>query len=140
MSLSDALKAAEEAGLDLVDMSPDANPPVAKIIDWGKYQYQKMKDQQRSKRAAKVSDLKQMRFGLKIGGGDLDVKLRKVRGFLADGHKVRLQVVYKGREMAHKEIGYELMDKIIELLSEESVVEQKPQMAGRNLSVVIRST
>ena len=140
MSLSDALKAAEEAGLDLVEMSPDANPPVAKIIDWGKYQYQKMKDQQRSKRAAKVSDLKQMRFGLKIGGGDLDVKLRKVRGFLTDGHKVRLQVVYKGREMAHKEIGYELMDKIIELLSEESVVEQKPQMAGRNLSVVIRST
>lgn len=140
MSLSDALKAAEEAGLDLVEMSPDANPPVAKIIDWGKYQYRKMKDQQRSKRAAKVSDLKQMRFGLKIGGGDLDVKLRKVRGFLADGHKVRLQVVYKGREMAHKEIGYELMDKIIELLSEESVVEQKPQMAGRNLSVVIRST
>ena len=140
MSLSDALKAAEEAGLDLVEMSPDANPPVAKIIDWGKYQYQKMKDQQRSKRAAKTSDLKQMRFGLKIGSGDLDVKLRKVRGFLADGHKVRLQVVYKGREMAHKEIGYELMDKIIELLSEESVVEQKPQMAGRNLSVVIRST
>ena len=140
MSLSVALKAAEEAGLDLVEMSPDANPPVAKIIDWGKYQYQKMKDQQRSKRADKVSDLKQMRFGLKIGGGDLDVKLRKVRGILADGHKVRLQVVYKGREMAHKEIGYELMDKIIELLSEESVVEQKPQMAGRNLSVVIRST
>ncbi len=140
MSLSDALRAAEDAGLDLVEISPDANPPVAKIIDWGKYQYQKMKDQQRNKRAAKTSDLKQMRFGLKIGSGDLDVKLRKVRGFLADGHKVRLQVVYKGREMAHKEIGYELMDKITELLSEEAVVEQKPQMAGRNLSVVIRST
>jgi translation initiation factor IF-3 len=139
MSLSDALKAAEEAGLDLVEMSPDANPPVAKIIDWGKYQYQKMKDQQRSKRAAKVSDLKQMRFGLKIGGGDLDVKLRKVRGFLADGHKVRLQVVYKGREMAHKEIGYALMDKIVETLGDEVIVEQKPQMAGRNLSVVLRS-
>ena len=139
MSLSDALKAAEEAGLDLVEMSPDANPPVAKIIDWGKYQYQKMKDQQRSKRAAKVSDLKQMRFGLKIGGGDLDVKLRKVRGFLADGHKVRLQVVYKGREMAHKEIGFDLMSKITGLLEEEAIVEQKPQMAGRNLSVVIRS-
>ena len=140
MSLQEALRAAEDAGLDLVEISPDANPPVAKIIDWGKYQYQKMKDQQRNKRAAKASDLKQMRFGLKIGSGDLDVKLRKVRGFLVDGHKVRLQVVYKGREMAHKEIGYELMDKIIELLSEESVVEQKPQMAGRNLSVVIRST
>ena len=140
MSLSDALRAAEDAGLDLVEISPDANPPVAKIIDWGKYQYQKMKDQQRNKRSTKASDLKQMRFGLKIGSGDLDVKLRKVRGFLADGHKVRLQVVYKGREMAHKEIGYELMDKITELLSEEAVVEQKPQMAGRNLSVVIRST
>ena len=140
MSLSDALRAAEDAGLDLVEISPDANPPVAKIIDWGKYQYQKMKDQQRNKRSAKASDLKQMRFGLMIGSGDLDVKLRKVRGFLADGHKVRLQVVYKGREMAHKEIGYELMDKITELLSEEAVVEQKPQMAGRNLSVVIRST
>ena len=139
MSLSDALKAAEEAGLDLVEMSPDANPPVAKIIDWGKYQYQKMKDQQRSKRAAKVSDLKQMRFGLKIGGGDLDVKLRKVRGFLADGHKVRLQVVYKGREMAHKEIGYELVERILSNLEDEVIVEQQPQMAGRNLSVVIRS-
>ena len=139
MSLSDALRAAEDAGLDLVEISPDANPPVVKIIDWGKYQYQKMKDQQRNKRAAKTSDLKQMRFGLKIGSGDLDVKLRKVRGFLADGHKVRLQVVYKGREMAHKEIGFDLMSKITGLLEEEAIVEQKPQMAGRNLSVVIRS-
>ena len=139
MPLKDALNTAREAELDLVEISPDANPPVAKIVDWGKYQYQKMKDQQRSKRAAKVSDLKQMRFGLKIGGGDLDVKLRKVRGFLADGHKVRLQVVYKGREMAHKEIGYALMDKIVETLGDEVIVEQKPQMAGRNLSVVLRS-
>lgn len=138
MPLKEALQAAEDAGLDLVEISPDANPPVAKIIDWGKFQYQKMKDLQRNKKAAKSSDLKQMRFGLKIGSGDLDVKLRKVRGFLEDGHKVRLQVVYKGREMAHKEIGYELMDKITGLL-EEAVVEQKPQMAGRNLSVVIRS-
>ena len=140
MTRQEALQKAEDAGLDLVEISPNANPPVAKIIDWGKYQYQKMKDQQRSKRSAKSNDLKQMRFGLKIGSGDLDVKLRKVRGFLSNGHKVRLQVVYKGREMAHKEIGYELMDKITELLSEEAVVEQKPQMAGRNLSVVIRST
>ena len=139
MSLRDALNAAREAELDLVEISPDANPPVAKIIDWGKYQYQKMKDQQRSRRATKAVDLKQMRFGLKIGTGDLDVKLRKVRKFLADGHKVRLQVVYKGREMAHKEIGFELIDKITGQLEEEAIVEQKPQMAGRNLSVVIRS-
>ena len=139
MSLKDALQAAEEAGLDLVEISPDANPPVAKIINWGKFQYQKMKDLQKSKRSSKVSELKQMRFGLKIGSGDLEIKLRKVRGFLADGHKVRLQVVYKGREMAHKEIGYTLMDKIVETLGDEVIVEQKPQMAGRNLSVVLRS-
>ncbi|MDO4781177.1 MAG: translation initiation factor IF-3 [Candidatus Saccharibacteria bacterium] len=139
MSLRDARRAAEEAGLDLVEISPDATPPVAKIIDWGKYQYQKMKDQQRNKRAAKASDLKQMRFGLKIGAGDLDVKLRKIRSFLESGHKVRIQVVYKGREMAHKEIGYELIDKITSLLEEVAIVEQKPQMAGRNLSIIIRS-
>ena len=125
--------------MDLVEISPNANPPVAKIIDWGKFQYQKMKDQQRNKRAAKASDLKQMRFGLKIGSGDLEVKLRKIKTFLADGHKVRIQVVYKGREMAHKEIGYELIDKIMSQLEEDAILEQKPQMAGRNLSVVIRS-
>lgn len=139
MSLRDARRAAEEAGLDLVEISPDANPAVAKIIDWGKYQYQKMKDQQRNKRAARASDLKQMRFGLKIGAGDLDVKLRKIRSFLEGGHKVRIQVVYKGREMAHKEIGYELIDKITSLLEEVAIIEQKPQMAGRNLSIIIRS-
>jgi translation initiation factor IF-3 len=139
MSLRDALAAAEEAGLDLVEISPNANPPVAKIVNWGKYQYQKMKDQQRNRKLAKASDLKQMRFGLKIGQGDLEVKLRKVRKFLEEGHKVRIQVMYKGREMAHKEIGYELIEKITALLEEVAIVEQKPQMAGRNLSVVIRS-
>ena len=139
MPLRDALQAAEDAGLDLVEISPNANPPVAKIIDWDKFQYQKIKDQQRNKRAAKVGDLKQMRFGLKIGAGDLEVKLRKIRDFLANGHKVRIQVVYKGREMAHKEIGYELIQKITDQLEEEAILEQKPQMAGRNLSVVIRS-
>ena len=139
MSLRDALAAAEEAGLDLVEISPNANPPVAKIVNWGKYRYQKMKDQQRNRKLAKASDLKQMRFGLKIGQGDLEVKLRKVRKFLEEGHKVRIQVIYKGREMAHKEIGYELIEKITALLEEVAIVEQKPQMAGRNLSVVIRS-
>ncbi len=139
MSLRDALAAAEEVGLDLVEISPNANPPVAKIVNWGKYQYQKMKDQQRNRKLAKASDLKQMRFGLKIGQGDLEVKLRKVRKFLEEGHKVRIQVMYKGREMAHKEIGYELIEKITALLEEVAIVEQKPQMAGRNLSVVIRS-
>lgn len=122
-----------------MEISPNANPPVAKIIDWGKYQYQKMKEQQKNRRSSKQSELKQMRFGLKIGSGDLEIKLRKIRGFLEDGHKVRIQIFYRGRENAHKELGYEMIDRIIALLGDEIVVEQKPQMAGRNLSIVVRS-
>lgn len=83
--------------------------------------------------------MKQMRLGLKIGKNDLDVKLRKIRKFLDDGDKVKIQVVYRGREMAHQEVGRELMDQIIELLADDAILEQKPQMAGRNLSIVIRS-
>lgn len=139
MSRSDALKAAEEAGVDLVEISPNAAPPVAKIVDWGKYQYQKMKELQKSKKNSKVSELKQMRFGLKIGAGDLEIKLRKIRSFLAAGHKVRIQIFYRGREMAHKELGFEMIDRIVALLEDEAILEQKPQMAGRNLSIVVRS-
>ncbi len=138
LSRQDALKAAEEAGLDLVEISPNADPPVAKIVDWGKYQYQKMKEAQKSRRNNKQSELKQMRFGLKIGQGDLEIKLRKVREFLGEGHKVRIQIFYRGREMAHRELGYDMMNKIGTLLEEEAVFEHPPQMAGRNLSVVVR--
>lgn len=139
MSRQEALQLAEDAGVDLVEISPNADPPVAKIIDWGKYQYQKMKEQQKNRKNSKQSELKQMRFGLKIGAGDLEIKLRKIRGFLADGHKVRIQIVYRGREMAHKELGYDMINRIIAQLENDAVVEQQPQMTGRNLSIVIRS-
>ena len=139
MSRSEALSAAEQAGLDLVEISPAASPPVAKIIDWGKYQYQKMKEQQRNRKNAKQSELKQMRLGLKIGQHDLDIKLKKIRSFLADGDKVRIQIFFRGREMAHQELGFELMKRITDLLEDDAIVEQKPQMAGRNLSVTVRS-
>ena len=139
MSRQEALKIAEDAGVDLVEISPNADPPVAKIVDWGKFQYQKMKEQQKSRKNAKTSELKQMRFGLKIGSGDLEIKLRKIRSFLTAGHKVRIQIVYRGREMAHKELGYEMVEKIVSLLEDDAILEQKPQMAGRNLSIVVRS-
>lgn len=139
MSRKDALTAAEEAGVDLVEIVANADPPVAKIVDWGKYQYQKMKEQQKNRKSAKANELKQMRFGMKIGSGDLDIKLRKIRGFLEEGHKVRIQIFYRGRENAHRELGFEMIDKIMAKLEEDAVMEQKPQMAGRNLSVVIRS-
>ena len=127
MSRNDALKIAEEAGVDLVEISPNAAPPVVKVVDWGKFQYQKMKELQKSKKNSKPSELKQMRFGLKIGAGDLDIKLRKIRSFLAAGHKVRIQIFYRGREMAHKELGFEMIDRIVALLEDEAILEQKPQ-------------
>lgn len=140
MSRAEALAAAKDAGLDLVEISPGAAPPVAKIIDWGKFQYQKTKEQQKSRQRQKANELKQMRLGLKIGDNDFEIKLRKVRKFLEQGHKVRIIIVFKGREMAHKDIGFGMMNnKVIESLGDEVVVEQQPQMAGRNLSIVVRS-
>lgn len=97
-----------------------------------------MKEQQRNKKNARVSEIKQIRMGLKIGQHDLEIKLKKIREFLEEGHKVKIMLVFRGREMAHQEVGFELMSKITELLGEEVVTEQKPQMAGRNLSVTVR--
>lgn len=139
MSRVEALKIAEEAGVDLVEISPSATPPVAKVIDWGKYQYQKMKEQQKHKKNSKATELKQMRLGLKIGANDLDIKLRKIRSFIDEGHKVKIMIVFRGRELAHKELGYEMADRIDTLLGDDVIMEQKPQMTGRNLNIVVRS-
>ncbi|QQS21641.1 translation initiation factor IF-3 [Candidatus Saccharibacteria bacterium] len=139
MSRTDALRVAEEAGVDLVEISPNADPPVVKVVDWGKFQYQRMKEQQKNRRSNKASELKQMRFGLKIGTNDLEIKLRKIREFLSEGHKVKILIFYRGREMAHKELGYDLIDRVVSLLEDVAILEQKPMMAGRNLSIVIRS-
>jgi translation initiation factor IF-3 len=133
------LDAAERAGLDLVEISPEANPPVAKVVDWGKYNYQKTKQLQKNKKNAKATELKQMRFGLKISDNDIGVKLKKVNSFLEEGNKVRISIIYRGRELAHKELGYKLMDKLMTLLGEHVVADQPPQFAGRQLSAVIRS-
>ncbi|MEO8863241.1 MAG: translation initiation factor IF-3 [Candidatus Saccharimonadales bacterium] len=139
MSRQDALKVAEEAGVDLVEISPNADPPVVKVVDWGKYQYQKVKEQQKNRRSNKAVELKQMRFGMKIGANDLEIKLRKIRSFLSEGHKVKILIFFRGREMAHRELGYDLITKVMTLLEEDAILEQKPVMAGRNLSIVIRS-
>lgn len=140
MSSSAALKIAKESNVDLVEIAANANPPVVKIIDWGKYQYQKMKEEAKNRKKAreKQSELKQMKVGLKISDNDLNIKVRKIKGFLEDGDRVKIMVVFRGREMAHKEIGQALLDKIINLLDNEVIVEGKPQFNGRNLSVGIR--
>lgn len=140
LSRSEALQLAQDRELDLVEISPDANPPVAKIVDWGKYNYQKTKQLQKSKKHSKTLEVKQMRFGLKISDHDLGVKLRKVTGFLENGHKVKIVIFYRGRELAHKEIGFKLADKVIERLGETIAVDQPPQLAGKQLIFVIRSS
>ncbi len=133
-----ALAAAREAGLDLVEVSPDSKPPVARIIDWGKYRYQREKQAQKSRKKSKALEMKQMRIGLKISDHDLAVKLKKVSEFLEAGHKVRIAIIYRGREMAHRDLGYKLAERVITQLGETIVVDQQPQFAGRQLSFDIR--
>lgn len=139
MDRAEALATAREQDLDLVEVSPGAKPPVAKIIDWGKYNYQRTKQLQKNKRSAKTFDVKQIRVGLKIGEHDLDVKLKKVEGFLETGHKVKFSIFYRGRELAHKDIGFKLADSIIARLGEQIIVDQSPQFSGKQLIFVIRS-
>ena len=137
LSKKAALELASEKGLDLIEVSPNADPPVAKIVDWGKYNYQRTKQLQKQKRTSKASELKQMRFGLKIGDHDLEVKLKKVTGFLDEGHKVKITIFYRGREMAHKDIGFQLANRVIDQYGNDIVVEQTPQLNGKHLIFVI---
>lgn len=130
---------AEQKELDLVEISPNASPPVAKIVDWGKYNYQKTKQLQKTKRNSKTLEVKQMRFGMKISDHDLGVKVRKVTDFLETGHKVKITVFYRGRENAHKDLGFRLADRVIEGFGDRIVVDQQPQLSGKQLSFVIRS-
>lgn len=136
---NEALQLAEEQELDLVEISPDADPPVAKIVDWGKFNYQRTKQQQKNKRSAKSLEMKQIRFGLKISEHDLGIKLKKASEFLTAGHKVKLTLVYRGRELAHKDIGFAIAEKVVAGFGDTIIVDQAPQFAGKQLNLVIRS-
>lgn len=140
MSKQEALQIAQERELDLVEISPDANPPVCKIVDWGKYNYQRTKQLQKNRKTTKSLDMKQIRFGLKIGAHDLQIKMNKVTKFLEAGHKVKITLFYRGREQAHKEIGFKIAQKVIEDFGDTIVVDQQPQLAGKQLSFVVRSS
>jgi translation initiation factor IF-3 len=140
LSKQEALALAQERDLDLVEISPDADPPVCKIVDWGKYNYQRTKQLQKNRKTAKTLDMKQMRFGLKIGAHDLAIKMGKVTKFLEAGHKVKITLVYRGREQAHKEIGFKIAAKVIEDFGDTIIVDQQPQLAGKQLSFVVRGS
>jgi translation initiation factor IF-3 len=140
LSKTEALQRAELAGLDLVEVSPAANPPVAKIVDWGKYNYQKTKQLQKQKKMAKTVDLKQIRMGMRIGDNDLEIKINRARKFLEAGHKVKVMLLYRGRENAHKELGFTLFERITTKLEDIASVDQPAQLNGRNLTITYRRT
>jgi translation initiation factor IF-3 len=140
LSRQEALEIARERELDLVEISPDADPPVARVVDWGKFNYQRTKQQQKNRRNAKSLDMKQIRFGLRIGAHDLGIKLDRAAKFLQAGHKVKITLVYRGREQAHREIGYQLAQRVIAGFGDTIVVEQNPSLAGRQLSFVVRAS
>lgn len=138
LTKGEALQRAELAGLDLVEVSPNASPPVVRIVDWGKYNYQKTKQLQKQKKQSKASDLKQIRMGMKIGDHDLDIKVNKARKFLEAGHKVKVMLLYRGRENAHKELGFTLFERITKKLEDVAAVDQPAQLNGRNLTITYR--
>lgn len=139
MGRDEALRLAEQQDLDLVVVAPDYDPPIAKITDWGKYNYRRTKQVQKNRMSSKVAGLKQIRFSLKIGEHDLQIKLNQAIKFLDEGHKVKFMIFYRGREQAHKDIGFQLAQRIIDQLNDRIVVDQQPTLAGKQLTFITRS-
>ena len=137
VTLTEALDLAEQAGLDLAEIAPSATPPVAKILDWGKYRYEQTKQQAKSRKNQKQVEIKEVRLGLKIGQHDLDVKLNRARKFLDQGDKVKIALRFRGREITRPQLGREILDRVMETLSDIAVQEQAPTLTGRDLNMII---
>jgi translation initiation factor IF-3 len=133
----EALQAASEFGLDLVEVSPNAKPPVCKIMDYGKYKYEQTKKQQEAKKKQSTFQLKEIKIRPKTGEHDLLVKIGHIKKFLGKKDKVRVTVVFRGREIMLSDRGKELLDEIAETVSEISVVEQLPKFEGRTMIMVL---
>ncbi len=137
MSVREALKHSTERELDLVEIAPQAKPPVCKIIDFGKFQYEQQKREKLQKKKQHVTVLKEIRFHPNTDTHDFDFKTRHAIGFIEDGNKVKASVIFKGRELAYKELGEKLLEKFIERLEEISKVEQPIKFEGRAMSVIV---
>ena len=133
----DALRMARDEDLDLVEVSPNANPPVCKILDFGKYRFEMEKKLRDSKKNQKVLKLKEIRMQPKIGPGDLDTKAKHVQEFLDEGNKVKITIRFRGRELAHTELGYDVLQEVLKRLTSEYVVEKQPAMDGKTMSMTI---
>ncbi|MEK6734298.1 MAG: translation initiation factor IF-3 [Pseudomonadota bacterium] len=134
---TDALHEAQKMGLDLVEISPNAEPPVCKIMDFGRYKYQAKKKNQDAKKKQKVVSLKEIKLRPTISDHDLGIKIRSMNSFIEDGDKVKVTLRFKGREITHQEIGVAVFDKIIAQLSENSKIEYEPKMEGNQLMMIV---
>lgn len=137
VATAEAVRIAQEKGLDLVEISPGADPPVCKILDFGKYRFEQEKKLRESKKKQKQIKIKEMRMQPKIDDHDLSFKVKHIGEFLADGCKVKVTVRFRGRELAHKELGKEVLDRVLEILGDTFVLEAPPKMEGRFMSMMI---
>lgn len=133
----EALVMAHEANLDLVEIAPQSNPPVCKILDYGKYRFEMEKKLRDSKKKQKLLKLKEIRMQPKIDDHDLDFKSKHIREFLAEGNKVKVTIRFRGRELAHTELGLEVLQEILQKLENEYVLDKPPLMEGRSMSMTL---
>jgi translation initiation factor IF-3 len=133
----DALRMAKDKDLDLVEVSPNANPPVCKILDFGKYRFEQEKKLRESKKNQKVLKLKEIRMQPKIGSGDLDTKAKHVQEFLNEGDKVKITVRFRGRELAHTELGFDVLNEVLKRLTSAYNIDKPAKMDGKMMSITI---
>ncbi len=136
MPTVEALRLAREQELDLVEVSPKTTPPVCKIMDYGKYKYQLAKKAAEAKKKSTVIQIKEMKLGLKIDEHDLGFKIKQIRGFLNDGCKVKIIVMFKGREMLHIDVGEKLAQRIVDSVKDVGELDQKLRFDGRNIVMI----
>jgi translation initiation factor IF-3 len=136
-STADALTLARELDLDLVEVAPLANPPVCRIMDYGKFRYEEAQKAKESRKKTTQVTIKEVKFRPKIGKGDFDTKVRHMQEFLADGHKVKVTLQFRGREMAHPELGSRILDAVLEQLGPVAKVETQARLEGRNMTMVL---
>ena len=139
VSVEEGIKKAEEAGLDLVEVSPNAKPPVCKILDYGKYKYEEQKKASEARKKQKTVDVKEVKIRPGIEEHDYQVKMRNARKFLENGDKVKVTMRFRGREMAHQNIGFDLLKRMIEELADVGKVDLEPKMEGRQIIMVLSS-
>jgi len=137
MPVSDALRVAEEAGLDLVEISPAADPPVCKVLDYGKYKYEMQKKAAEARKKQKVIGLKEIKLRPTIDNHDFDIKMRNAKAFLEEGDKVKITLRFRGREMAHQEVAYKVMSRVRTVLDAVGKVESEPSFEGRQMIMIL---